>query len=276
MIKKLLLSGCFAFALLGLNAQLKTPAPSPSQTIKQEFGISSVELNYSRPSAKGRTIFGDLVPYGKLWRTGANAATRIKFADDVTIGGTLVKAGEYSFYTIPSQNEWEVIFNKSLKNWGVDGYAKEDDVARIKVKSMPLPWQIETLTMSFDDVTASSMNLFIGWEKTGVNIPISIDSDSKIMSQIDNLMNKDNRPYFAAASYYATNGKDLNQAIQWFDKAIEQNPGAFWIYHQKANALVKAGKKKEAKEAAMKSLELAKEAKNDDYVKLNEKLIKSL
>lgn len=277
MLKKLILCGAAVLSLLAVDAQqLKTPAPSPTQTIKQDFGVSSVELTYSRPAMKGRKVFGDLVPYGKLWRTGANAATRIKFADDVQIGGTTLKAGEYVIYTVPNQNEWEVVFNKGLNNWGIDGYKQEEDVARVKVKPMKLDDAIESFTMQFMNVKPNSTDLFIAWDKTAVAVPIATDVDAKVMAQINSLMNKDNRPYFNAAMYYMETGRDLNQALVWFDKAIEQNPKAFWVYHQKANALAKVGKKDEAKTTAQRSIELAKEAKNDDYVRLNEKLLADL
>jgi tetratricopeptide (TPR) repeat protein len=277
MLQKLILFGAAVFTLLTADAQqLKTPAPSPTQTIKQDFGISSVELTYSRPSMKGRKIFGDLVPYGQLWRTGANAATRIKFADDVQIGTTTLKAGEYVVYTIPNENEWEVVFNKGVTNWGVDGYKESEDVARVKVKPIKLDESFESFTMQFMNVKPSSTDLYIAWDKTAVAVPIKTDVDSKVMAQINNQVLKDSRPYAAAAAYYVETGRDLNLALAWYDKAIEQNPKAFWLYHQKANALAKAGKKAEAKITAQKSMELAKEANNNDYVRLNEKLLAEL
>ncbi|ANE52899.1 DUF2911 domain-containing protein [Flavisolibacter tropicus] len=277
MFKKFFFCSATLLTLMVADAQpIKTPAPSPTQTIKQEFGISSVELTYSRPNIKGRKVFGDLVPYGKLWRTGANAATRIKFADDVKVGGTDVKAGEYVLYTIPTENEWEIVINKGLTNWGIDGYKQEDDVARVKVKSSKLNDSQETFTMQFVNVKPSSTDLQIVWDKTAVNVPITSDIDKKIMAQIDNVMNKDNRPYYQSAMYYMESGRDLNQALAWFDKAVEQNPTAYWIHHQRANALAKLGKKEDARVAANKSMELAKQAKNEDYVKLNEKLLTAL
>ncbi|WP_121354812.1 DUF2911 domain-containing protein [Flavisolibacter nicotianae] len=276
MIRKLTLALlCCAFLSATEAQQLRTPAPSPTQTIQQDFGISSMQLIYSRPGMKGRKIFGDLVPFGKVWRTGANAATRIKFNDDVLIGGQPLKAGEYALYTIPGENEWEVIINKGSANWGTE-YKQEDDLLRTKVKSLKLNDPVETFTMQFDNVKPASAELKIMWEKTAVAVPITTDIDSKVMAQIDNLMNKDNRPYFNAAMYYMESGKDLNQAVSWFNKAIEQNPNAYWIYHQKANALAKLGKKDEARQTAAKSMELAKAQKNDDYVKLNEKLLERL
>jgi tetratricopeptide (TPR) repeat protein len=275
MLRKLIICGCIVAAAFTAQAQLKTPAPSPTQTIKQDFGVSSVELVYSRPGIKGRKIFGDLVPYGQVWRTGANSATRLKFADDVMIEGQILKAGEYALYTIPAQNEWTIIINKGSANWGTD-YKQEDDLFRVKVKSMKMDMPVETFTMQFAAIKPASMELHIMWDKTAVAIPITTDIDKKVMAQIDNLMNKDNRPYFNAAMYYMESGKDLNQAVTWFDKALEQNPSAYWVYHQKANALAKLGKKDEAAQTATKSMQLAKEQKNEDYVKLNEKLLASL
>jgi hypothetical protein len=276
MLNKLLAFGIFCSAALFAHAQsIKTPQPSPGQTIKQDFGISTIELNYSRPGIKGRQIFGDLVPYGKVWRTGANSATRIKFSDDVTIGGQAVKAGEYAIYTIPGENEWQVIINKGSENWGTE-YKEEDDILRVKATPVKLDNPVETFTMQFANVKPNSADLQLMWDKTLVSVPITSDIDKKIMAQIDNVMNKDNRPYFQAAMYYMETGRDLSQALEWFNKAIEQSPNAYWVYHQKANALAKMGKKADAKATAQKSMDLAKAAKNDDYVKLNEDLIKKL
>ncbi len=274
-MKKILLLIFIATVLLNSNAQIKTPAPSPTQTIKQDFGISSVELVYSRPGIKGRKIFGDLVPWNAVWRTGANSATRIKFNDDVSFGGQPLKAGEYALYTVPKENEWEVIINKGSANWGTD-YKKEDDIFRVTVKPMKLNETVETFTMQFANVKPTSTDLQIMWDKTAVAVPITTDIDKKVMAQIDNLMNKDNRPYFQSAMYYVETGKDLNQALQWFNKAIEQNPNAFYMYYQKANTLAKLGRKDEAKTTAQRSMVLAREQKNDDYVRLNEKLLATL
>jgi hypothetical protein len=276
MLKHLIACGTICLALTTVNAQtIKTPQPSPTQTIKQDFGISTAELIYSRPGIKNRKIFGDLVPYGKVWRTGANSATRLKFSDDVTFGGQTLKAGEYAVYTIPNEKEWDIIINKGSANWGTE-YKQEDDVMRVKAKPTKLDQPVESFTMQFANVKANSMDLEIIWDKTAVSVPITTDIDKKIMAQIDNAMNKDNRPYFQSAMYYLETGRDLKQALAWFDKAIEQNPKAFWIYHQKANALAKLGNKADARTTAQKSMDLAREQKNDDYVKLNEKLIETL
>jgi tetratricopeptide (TPR) repeat protein len=276
-MKKLLSVLALSAIMCPVFAQtLRTPAPSPTQTLKQDFALSTVELSYSRPAVKERKIFGDLVPYGKVWRTGANQATTITFGEEVTFGDKKVPAGKYGLLTIPETGDWTVILTKQLDVTSPSAYKQDQDVARVKVKADELPFAIESFMMVFDNIKPSSMNLVILWDKTAVSVPISSDVESKVMAQIDNLMNKDNRPYFNAAMYYLDNGKDLNKALSWFDKAIEQNPKAFWVYHQKANALAKLGKKQEAITSANKSIELAKEAKNDDYVALNQKLLTTL
>ncbi|MBB6003989.1 DUF2911 domain-containing protein [Arcicella rosea] len=277
-MKNFILSILAIFTLnTSLNAQgIKTPAPSPTQTIKQDFALSTIEITYSRPNIKGRVVFGDLAPFGKLWRTGANAATRITFGEDVKVGGVALKAGTYVLYTIPNKDEWEVIFNKGINNWGIDGYKAEEDVAKFKVKPNALAKSVETFTIEIANVTASSADIEVSWEKTSVAIPVTADIDSKISNAIETAMTVDSRPYFQAASYYFETGKDLNKALAWADKAIEQTPKAFWIMHLKAKIQAKLGNKTVAIETAKKSIELAKEANNMDYVALNEKLIASM
>ena len=256
--------------------ELNVPAPSPSVTVKQNFGISTVELSFSRPGVKGRKIFGDLVPYDKIWRTGANSPTTITFGDDVTIGGKNIPAGKYGLLTIPGKDEWTVIITKSTDVSSPSAYKEANDVARVKVKPIELAFPIETFNIVFDNIKPTSMDAVILWDKTVVPFNITTEIDSKVTAQIDQLMKTDKPPYFQAAMYYLENGKDLDKAVTWMDKAIEENPKAFWVYHNKANALVKLGKKKEAVEAANKSIELAKEARNEDYVQLNEKLLATL
>lgn len=276
-MKQFLLTAVFAGLFFSLNAQqLKTPQPSPIQTIKQDFGLGTIELSYSRPSMKGRKVFGDLVPFNAVWRTGANSATTVTFSDEVTIGGTKVAAGKYGLLSIPSANEWTIIITKQLDVTSPAAYKQESDVVRVMAKPMQLPMTIETFTANFGNITNNSCELHLFWEQTLVSLPITTDVDGKVMAQIDNIFNKDNRPYYGAAVYYADNGKDLNKAIEWFDKAIAQNPNAFWVHYQKAKALAKAGRKSEALEASKKSMELAKAQKNSDYVTLNEKLQKDL
>jgi hypothetical protein len=259
------------------NAQnIKTPPASPPQTVKQDFGLSSIELSYSRPGVKNRKVFGDLVPFGKVWRTGANNATTIVFDDDVTIGNTKVPAGKYGLLTIPDKDNWTIIITKQLDVTSPAAYKQENDVARVDVKPMSMKDKMETFTMQFANIQPSRCELHIMWENTAIAVPISEDVETVVMKQIDDAMNKDNRPYFQAAMYYLNNNKDLNQALAWFDKAIEQQPDGFFIYHQKANCLAKLGRKEEAIAAAKKSIELAQQAKNDDYIRLNEKLLDQL
>jgi hypothetical protein len=262
-----------------LNAssqQLRTPAPSPPQTIKQDFGLSSIELSYSRPGVKGRNIFGDLVPYGKVWRTGANSATTLTFGDDVIIGGTKIPAGKYGLLTIPGAEEWTIIITKQLDVTSPAAYKQDQDVVRVTAHADELPFPIETFTILFGNVTNNSCDLQLVWDKSVVSFPIKTEIDGKIMSQINEVMNKDNRPYFNAAVYYLDNGKDLNTALEWFNKATDANPTAYFMFYQKARCLAKLGKKQDAMAVAQKSMQLAKEARNDDYVALNEKLIASL
>ena len=277
MFRKTILGGLAIIAALTINAQtIKTPPVSSTQNIKQDLGIGSVELSYSRPNVKARKIFGDLVPLGQVWRTGANQATTLTFSDEVLIGGTKVPAGKYGLLSIPDKNEWTLIITKQLDVTNPSAYKQENDVVRVKAKTATVAAPLETFTMQFANVKASGADLQIAWDNTSVTLPIATDVDKKVMAQIDDIMNKDNRPYFQAGLYYLESGKDLKQALTWLDKAAEQQPDAFWIHHQRANALAKLGRKEEAKQTAQKSMELAKKQNNTDYVRLNEKLIASL
>jgi len=275
-MKKILFLLAITSCNFTFGQMLTTPQASPTQTVKQNFGVSFIELSYSRPGLKGRKVMGELVPYGKVWRTGANQATTLTFGDDVTIGDKKIEAGKYGFVTIPGQDNWILIITKQLDATSPSNYKEENDVVRVNVKPRAINNKIETFTMQFANVKSSSCDLNLLWENTAVTLPVSSDVDSKVMKQINDIMSKDNLPYFDAAMYYMNNGKDLNQALAWLDKAAEQNSTAYWIHHQRANALAKLGKKQEAIAAASKSKELATTAKNADYVKLNEDLIKSL
>lgn len=276
-MKKIFIAFFAMGSLLCADAQqLVTPQPSPTQSVKQNFGLSSIELSYSRPGVKERKVFGDLVPFGKVWRTGANSATTLTFGDDVIIGDKKIPAGKYGLLTIPEKDSWTIIITKQTDVTSPAAYKQDMDVVRVTAKTMKMENAMETFTIQFADIKPSSCELHLMWDKTAVALPIATDVESKVMAQIDNLMNKDNKPYFTAAMYYMDNGKNLTQALQWFDKAVAAQPNAFWIQHQRANCLAKLGKKEEAKQAAEKSKALAAEAKNDDYVKLNEKLLAEL
>lgn len=258
------------------EAQLKTPAPSPQQTVKQEFALSSVELSYSRPGIKGRKLYTDIAPAGKVWRTGANGATTLTFGDEVTIGGVKVAAGKYGLLSIPDKKSWILIISKQTDVTSPAAYKPEMDVVRIPVAVAKTKTAAETFTIQFANVKATSLDIQLLWDKSMVSLPVTVDVDTRIMASIESAMKTDKPPYFQAAMYYMENGKDLNQALNWFNKAVEQQPDAFWVQHQWANCLAKLGKKQEAIAAANRSKELAQKAKNDDYVKLNDDLLKKL
>jgi hypothetical protein len=264
---------CFSFLS---TAQVAMPAPSPTQNIKQSFGIGSIELTYSRPAIKGRKIFGDLVPYNKLWRTGANAATKLVLTEPLEIGGKKIDTGSYVLYTIPGVDSWEVILNKGLTNWGTDGYKESEDVARFKAEPMKVKKAVESFTMNFTNVAPESCSLDISWAKTMVSIPIKANFRDKVRAQIEAALKTDKKPYWQAAQFYNEYDKNLPKALENVTKAIEDNDKAFWIWIYKARIQKEMGDMAGAMESSKKSLDLAKEAKNDDYVKLNEDLQKTL
>jgi tetratricopeptide (TPR) repeat protein len=255
---------------------LKLPALSPSSKITQEFSTSSIEISYSRPSMRGRKIFGELVAYGNVWRTGANSATKVKFGEDVVIEGNNIKAGEYALYTIPGQKEWEIILNKGVGNWGNAGYATADDVARFKVTPRELDKNVNTFTMQIGNITYNSCNIELMWEKTKVIIPVKSNNEERLNAAIDKAINNPNIPYFQAANYYYETGQNLDKANQYVDKALEQNPKAFYMWALKARIAQKMGRKDEAIAAANKSMETAKgSAFEAEYTRNNQKIIDS-
>lgn len=276
-MKQILMASAIMLAAVATQAQtLKTPAPSTTQLLKQDFGLGNIELSYSRPSVKGRKIFGDVVPFGKVWRTGANQATTLTFSDEVSIGGVALKPGKYGLLTIPGATEWTFIITKDLNVTSPSAYKPENDVVRVKAAAYPMPMNVETFTVSFDDVTNTSINVAMIWEKTYVSFPITTDVDKKVMAQIDQMLKADTRPYYNAAAYYYDNNKDLAQAKVWVDKAIEANPDAYWMTLLKARIHNKMGDKAGAKAMAQKTVELATKGKNDDYIKMGNELLGSL
>jgi hypothetical protein len=276
-MKKILLS---TFILAGFaslsNAQVKMPAPSPTQIVKQDFGIGTIELTYSRPAAKGRRIFGDLVPFNKLWRTGANAATKIFFSEPVEIGGKKLDSGTYVLYTIPGIDSWEVILNKGLDNWGIDGYKESEDVIRFKGDPVKTRKKTESFTIEFADVLPTSCSLELRWENTAVSIPIVVNFLDKVRAQIEAAMKAEKKPYWQAAQFYNEYDKNLKLALENVTKAIEGNKEAFWMWIYKAKIQKEMGDNAGAMESSKRSMELAEAAKNDDYVKMNKELQKSL
>jgi hypothetical protein len=275
-MKRLFLATLSLGLALMTEAQLRTPAPSPSQTVKQDFALSTIELSYSRPGMKGRKLYVDLAPAGKVWRTGANNATTLTFGDEVTIGGVKVPAGKYGLLSIPDRKSWILIISKQTNVTSPAAYKAEMDVVRIPVAVNKTKTMTETFTIQFANVKPESCELQLLWDKSMVSLPITADIDTRIMADIDKAMKAEKPPYFQAAMYYMENGKDLNQALDWFNKAVEVQPDAFWVQHQWANCLAKLGKKEEAMAAAKRSRELAEKAQNADYVKLNDDLLKKL
>lgn len=257
-----------------LTAQLKVPAASPTQTLKQAFALSDITIEYSRPSAKGRVIYGDVVPFGKIWRTGANSTTKITFGEDVKVEGTDIKAGTYGIYSIPNKDSWEIMFYKDLTLGGdVAEYKKENEVARFVVKPSALTEKVETFEINVADITSNTANVELVWEKTRVAFKVVADIDTKIMKTIESTIIKDNRPYFQAASYYYENDKDLKLAGEWVDKAIVNNPKAYWVVLLKAKIQFKSKDLKGAAITAEQAKALATADKDDAYIKMSEKII---
>ncbi len=262
--------------------KLKTPTLSPQSKISQEIGLTEVSLEYSRPSAKGRLVFGNLVPYDKIWRTGANASTKIKLLESAHIGGKLIQPGTYALYTIPGKDQWTIIIhsNTKLRSLAGDAYNPEDDVFRFDVKPQTIDHYVETFTMQFSELRTNSFHLQLVWENTLINIPIKVEVDQKIEQQMAEFMkNPDDIPhrtYFEAAQYYINNDKNLIEAINFINTALEKNPENFRYGLLKAKIQDKGG----ASEAALITINLAndwaKKAKNDNYIEQTELFRQSL
>ena len=254
-------------------AQVKIPAPSPAQTVKQAFGLGDITVEYSRPALKGRKLLTDLAPAGKVWRTGANATTKITFTEEVKLEGKTVAAGTYGLYSVPNANSWDIMLYKDLKLAGnVADYKTDDEVLRIKVK--PVKGQFaESFTIAFDNVLPASATMILSWGNIAVPVKITCDIDSRIMASIEKSIASEKPAYFPAATYYYDNGKDLSKALQWVNKALEQNPQAFYMMLLKARIELKMGDKKAALQSARKTVELSEAAKNDDYVRMAKALI---
>lgn len=245
------------------------PSASQHGTITQRVGLTDISVDYSRPDKRGREIFGGLVPYGKVWRTGANSPTTIKFSDAVKIEGKDLAAGEYAFYTMPGENEWTIIFSKNLKLWGAYGYKPDADALRVTVKPMTLPDEVETFTIGFANLKDDGATLHLDWDKTRVTIQLTTNTVEKVNSEITEAMKNpaELKPgfYYQAASFYYDHDKDLSQAEQWIDKAIElQKEPRYFMYYKKAQIEAKLGHKDKAKAAAEKSIELLKAGPTPD------------
>ncbi len=252
---------------------LKVPQLSSTQTIDQELGLGKITLTYSRPNLRGRKIFGNLLPYGTVWRTGANAATLIKFTDDVTIEGNKVPAGEYGLFSIPDKDGWTIILNKTAHQWGAYTYKQADDFLRFKVKNVSLANPIETMTMQFNNVDQTKCELELKWENVSFSFHISTDVDSKVMVNIDEVMNKDTRPYFEAAMYYYENNKDMTKALEWIRTAEKSEPKSPFYKLWEARIQLKMGDKAAALATAQEGVKLAHAQNDKEYETLNQGVV---
>lgn len=270
---KKLLSMLALTSAMALNAQtIPFPQPSPTASVSQNFATSKIEISYSRPGAKGRKVYGDVVPFGKFWRTGANGATTISFGEDVKLNGTEVKAGKYGLLSIPGEAEWTIIITKDLTVTSEDAYKKENDIARFAVKTTRLNYMVETFTIEVSNIKNNEADIEIKWENTSVAFKVSAEYDAKISKQIEEVMAKDTRPYSGAASYYLENGKDLNKALEWINKSVAANPKAYWNLLTKAKIQVALKDYNGAMATSMESWNVAKADNDDAYMKRNENL----
>lgn len=256
-------------------AQIKTPQPSPLQTITQRIGITDITVEYSRPGVKGRKVFGDLVPYGELWRTGANAATKVSSEGGFMFGTLKVEPGEYSLFTIPDKTEWTIILNRDPKT-NTTRYDQSRDVGRFKVKAAKAPVKYETFTIDFTNLGDSTALMRLLWDQTMIEIPISTPVDAQVMSQIEQevIRKTPENPnlYFQAANYYFNTNRNLEQALEWATKAVEADR-QYWKVHLQAKLYEKLGRCPDAVRAAEESKKLSQEGQNPTYVKMNEELI---
>ncbi|NJO01220.1 MAG: DUF2911 domain-containing protein [Bacteroidia bacterium] len=280
-MKKLVFAIVMGILWLGLvtpgAAQIQMPQPSPSSKITQNVGLMEVTLEYSRPGMDGRQIFGGLVPYDKLWRTGANSPTRLSFSDEVSFNGQKVPAGKYALMTIPGQSEWTIILNKDAKGNGVFSYEESEDVVRVKAKPQTLATPVETFSIQFVNVQDGGAELELSWDKTVVRVPFQTEFDTKVTAQIERALNpnRDAGLYFQVASYYYQQNKNMPQALDLITKSVDMD-AKYWTVHLKAKIQARMNDKAGALATAQKSLEMAKTANNPDYVRLNEQLMAEL
>ncbi len=271
-MKKMIAAAAILFVAVS-SAQVRTPQPSPKALVKQTVGLTEVEIDYSRPSMKGRTIFGDLVPFGKMWRTGANQNSMVSFSEDVVIDGKTLKKGKYAIFTTPKADNWEVVFYTDTNNWGIP--EKWDDAKvglRTTVKPEMLTRNVETFTIGLNNLDNNYGHLEIMWEKTLVPIRFEVPTQKAAMASIEKVLAGPSAgDYFSSAQYFYQSNQDMNRALQYVNKAIELNPDKpFWYTRQKSLIQAKLGDKKGAIETAKISLAAAQKANNADYVKMNQ------
>jgi hypothetical protein len=271
-------------ALQAQTPRVDFPTASPACTLKQHVGLTDIEIVYSRPGVKGRTIFGGIVPYGQVWRTGANQATKVTFSTPVKLEGTDIPAGTYALFTIPGQKEWTIIISTNAAQWGAFQYNEKDDFARFKVTPVTLTdTTIETFTIEFNRIRDESAVLNLVWDKTVVPIHMEVEVTSKLVSQIEATMatpgKKSDGFYFQAATFYFNHDQDLKKALDWVNAGLADNPRiAYEMLYLKAQILAKQGDKAGAIAAARQSTELAIKAEGpgSSFVKMNRDLISSL
>jgi hypothetical protein len=273
--------GCglvFASSALAADApKVEFPAASPACTLKQHVGLTDIEIDYSRPGVKGRDIFGSLVPYGQVWRTGANQATKIIFSTPVKLNGTEIPAGTYALMSIPGKDEWTIIINKGAEQWGAYKYDEKADVARIKATPIKIDRSIDTFSIDIGEIKDDSSVLKIVWDKTIVPVKLEVNYTDKLVSEIEAVMASDEKkkPYFQSAQFYYNHGLDLKKAKSWVDAAVAERDAHYVVFLQ-AQILAKLGDKTAAIAAAKHSSELAEKAHDPGYVKMNADLISSL
>ena len=255
-----------------IEAQIKTPQMSPRSIMTQVVGLTDVEINYSRPSARGRAVIGDLVPFGKLWRTGANENTTISFSDDVVIDGKTLPKGKYAIYTIPKADTWEVVFYSKTDNWGNPAIWDETKVAlRTNTKPENLDRRVETFTIGISNIETNFAYLELSWENTLVAIKFEVPTQKNTLASIDKtLAGPSAGDYFSSAQYFFQSNGDISKARTYVDKAIEMSKDKPYFYYRlKSLIQAKQGDKKGAIETAKLSLTAAEIAKNQDYIKMN-------
>lgn len=261
------------FLMMGTTAiaqQIDTPRPSPISTVTQKTGLAEFTVTYSRPSAKGRKIFGDIVPFDSMWRFGANMATILKSNEEFSVQGNKVPAGEYSVFAIPGATEWTMILNKTAKLSGTDGYKQEEDAIRFKVKPETTPYKTETFTIGFANIRDNAAALEVSWENTKVTFDLMVEFDAKVMKQIDGVMDGPSAgAYNSAASYYFNNNKDMKKALEYVNKALEKGGDKYWILTLKAQIQGALADYKGAVESANKAIVLAKADEDNSYVNSN-------
>lgn len=272
----------FTLLLFTVNlsfSQINTPRVSPASEVEQMVGLTKIEIEYSRPSMRGREVFGNLVPFGKVWRTGADNSTKISFDTDVIISGKTIQSGTYSIFSIPNKESWEIILYSDVELWGVPRDWSENKIvfsSMFDVKKLKKSNTVETFTISFNDLTNNDVNMSISWENTSVDIKIEVPTRSMVESDINKVLsdNPKSSDYYAAAVFYRQENINLDKALEWMNKAIEMNESPrFWQYRQQSLIMAANDKFAEAVDAATKSLNLAIEADNQDYIKMNRESI---